>query len=70
MFSQIITNILIIKDIYTNVKKIFSYIYTPAGDIGESTSLAKWSSLELLAEEDDSPPPNQHTQGSFINIKL
>jgi membrane-associated phosphatidylinositol transfer protein len=24
--------------------------------MGESTSLAKWSSLELLAEEDDSPP--------------
>ncbi|KAL1400566.1 hypothetical protein pipiens_007319 [Culex pipiens pipiens] len=26
------------------------------GDLGEQASLAKWSSLELLAEEDDSPP--------------
>lgn len=26
-------------------------------DMSESTSLAKWSSLELLPEEDDSPPP-------------
>lgn len=25
-------------------------------DMGESTSLAKWSSMELVAEEDDSPP--------------
>lgn len=25
--------------------------------MSESTSLAKWSSLELLPEEDDSPPP-------------
>lgn len=25
--------------------------------MSESTSLAKWSSLELLQEEDDSPPP-------------
>lgn len=31
-------------------------------DMGESTSLAKWSSLELLAEEDDSSPPNTATQ--------
>lgn len=30
--------------------------------MGESTSLAKWSSLELLAEEDDSSPPNTATQ--------
>lgn len=30
-------------------------------DMGESTSLAKWSSLELLAEEDDSPPPAQNS---------
>lgn len=28
-----------------------------SAELGESTSLAKWSSLELLAEEDDSPPP-------------
>lgn len=33
--------------------------------MGESTSLAKWSSLELLAEEDDSPPPNNHNQGNY-----
>ncbi|XP_053698054.1 protein retinal degeneration B [Sabethes cyaneus] len=26
------------------------------GDLGEQASLAKWSSLELLPEEDDSPP--------------
>lgn len=26
-------------------------------DMSDSTSLAKWSSLELLPEEEDSPPP-------------
>jgi membrane-associated phosphatidylinositol transfer protein len=32
------------------------YLLTRRTDMGESTSLAKWSSMELLAEEDDSPP--------------
>ncbi|XP_037919293.1 protein retinal degeneration B isoform X2 [Hermetia illucens] len=35
-------------------------------DTGESNSLAKWSSLELLAEEDDSPPPNVNNQDDSI----
>lgn len=36
-------------------------------DMGESTSLAKWSSLELLAEEDDSsPPPTAHNKEDSI----
>lgn len=35
-------------------------------DMGESTSLAKWSSLELLAEEDDSPPPATHNKDDSI----
>ncbi|XP_055710958.1 protein retinal degeneration B isoform X3 [Phlebotomus papatasi] len=35
-------------------------------DTGESTSLAKWSSLELLADEDDSPPAAVKTQEDSI----
>lgn len=35
-------------------------------DMGESTSLAKWSSLELLAEEDDSPPA-VYNKGNTLN---
>lgn len=35
-------------------------------DMGESTSLAKWSSLELLAEEDDSPPPATRNKDDSI----
>lgn len=42
---------------------ICKYIYI---DMGESTSLAKWSSLELLAEEDDSPPPALNSNPNFF----
>ncbi|XP_037039413.1 protein retinal degeneration B isoform X3 [Bradysia coprophila] len=35
-------------------------------DMGESTSLAKWSSLELLAEEDDSSPPATQNRDDTI----
>lgn len=34
--------------------------------MGESTSLAKWSSLELLAEEDDSSPPATQNRDDTI----
>lgn len=37
-------------------------------DMSESTSLAKWSSLELLAEEDDSPPPASKTKSTDDSI--
>lgn len=32
------------------------FVGPSVADMGESTSLAKWSSMELVAEEDDSPP--------------
>lgn len=38
--------------------------------MGESTSLAKWSSLELLAEEDDSPPPAQNSKQLYIHYLI
>ncbi|XP_021694919.1 protein retinal degeneration B isoform X2 [Aedes aegypti] len=40
------------------------------GDMGEHASLAKWSSLELLAEEDDSPPipsASKHQEDSIFS---
>lgn len=36
--------------------------------MSESTSLAKWSSLELLQEEDDSPPPATHKKSADDSI--
>lgn len=36
--------------------------------MSESTSLAKWSSLELLPEEDDSPPPAQQKKSADDSI--
>lgn len=39
--------------------------------MGESTSLAKWSSLELLTEEDDSPPVVQNKSNAIrIYIRI
>lgn len=37
--------------------------------MGDSTSLAKWSSLELLAEEDDSPPA-LHNKGVLSSTSV
>ncbi|XP_053678781.1 protein retinal degeneration B [Anopheles nili] len=40
------------------------------GDMGEKASLVKWSSLELLAEEDDSPqlaPNHKHQEDSIFS---
>lgn len=37
-------------------------------DMSESISLAKWSSLELLPEEDDSPPPGAQKKSAEDSI--
>lgn len=36
--------------------------------MSESTSLAKWSSLELLPEEEDSPPPGAQKKSADDSI--
>lgn len=36
--------------------------------MSESTSLAKWSSLELLPEEEDSPPAASHKRSAEDSI--
>lgn len=57
------SNLLLLSDITLKRPPVSAHL---SAELGESTSLAKWSSLELLAEEDDSPPPAQTHQEDSI----
>lgn len=54
--------------LHLSFTKIKTFLCSHFKDMSESTSLAKWSSLELLAEDEDSPPPASTTKSTEDSI--